>query len=330
MTLLKGIVAAFRSVIFTLLLLILMLYVFGIIFRSQAVGLDIEKKYFHSVPWAMWSLLMHGTFLDNIAEVLEEVLKSSSVLAMVFFVFILLSSFTVMNMLIGIVCEVISKVKQHEDTEADRFYLRTHLLEILDCYDTNNDQCIGRTEFDLLMKNPEILETLREFGTDAAGLIMMSDVIFEKKTENSKKGKLSFEELIDTVMRLQGEHAAKVTDVVELRKFTKQSVKELHSLVAVKLDALHDKTLKTMACQVPNSGQTTTLDVKLTLADVTKTQRHAAALTIRELLAQFADQHGRLVAEDVNGVEMGPELTLGSVAASSECALDLRLKPSPW
>merc|ERR1711879_498385 len=67
MILIKGMMAACRSVLFTLLLLIILMYIFGIMFR-QLVPLDsiAGGKYFPSVGASMFSLLIHGAFIDNL------------------------------------------------------------------------------------------------------------------------------------------------------------------------------------------------------------------------------------------------------------------------
>merc|ERR1740130_2672469 len=57
-TLLKGIVQALWSVFFTLLLFMVLLYAFGIIFRSAAMDYhELRDTYFSSVPESMWTLM---------------------------------------------------------------------------------------------------------------------------------------------------------------------------------------------------------------------------------------------------------------------------------
>merc|ERR1711971_483102 len=99
-----GIIEAIRSVIFTVVLLFLILYVFGIIFKSQVEeDSNIRRLYFHSVPSCMWTLVMHGTFLDSVSTVAGEIKSESTFLTIAFLIFIFVSALTVMNMLIGIV-----------------------------------------------------------------------------------------------------------------------------------------------------------------------------------------------------------------------------------
>ena len=49
----------------------------------------------------------------------------------VFFFYVLLTNITVMNMLIGIVCEVVAEVKQRDEKHSAVDYLKRNLRELL-------------------------------------------------------------------------------------------------------------------------------------------------------------------------------------------------------
>merc|ERR1719183_2581352 len=63
MILIRGMVAATRSVIFTLMLLCAFLYVFAVAFRQLSDGTQVGEEFFVSVPVAMHTLVIHATFL---------------------------------------------------------------------------------------------------------------------------------------------------------------------------------------------------------------------------------------------------------------------------
>merc|ERR1719191_867787 len=65
-TMLKGFAAATRSVGATLAMLIIALYVFSIIFTQQLADNEAMFDEFGTIPRAMWTLLLGGTFLDNL------------------------------------------------------------------------------------------------------------------------------------------------------------------------------------------------------------------------------------------------------------------------
>merc|ERR1719298_171380 len=74
-TLLKGMAAAVRSVSSVLVLLIIFTYIFAIIFKQQTEGDEELEVMFGMIPEAMWNLLMGGTLLDNITDILNLLRK---------------------------------------------------------------------------------------------------------------------------------------------------------------------------------------------------------------------------------------------------------------
>merc|ERR1712232_989781 len=81
MILIKGMVAACRSMFFTLCLLALIMFVFGIAFKQMAAEYPIGRQYFHSVPSSMYSLLIHGTLLDSVGVVADAIGQESFMLS---------------------------------------------------------------------------------------------------------------------------------------------------------------------------------------------------------------------------------------------------------
>jgi len=243
-TLLKGIAAAIRSVFFTLLLLLVLLFVFGVVFKTQAKEeFDQLEELFPTVPATMWVLLLSGTFLDSPSVALNEVGATSGWLVALFLIFIFLSHMMVLNMLIGILCDVVHQVALNEKEEAAVAYLKNTLLEILECHDKDNDRQIHRDEFELLMRNPEMHFVLTRFGVNVSDLINLRDVLFEDPTENDddeecedespspnpsrtprcrRLRKLSFQEFLEVVLRLRGGNSASVMDIVDLREYVRQ------------------------------------------------------------------------------------------------------------
>lgn len=228
--LLKGIAAALRSVMVTMLLLVCLLYVFGVTFRAQSKSHpELEALYFGSVPQSMYVLLLHGTMLDSLSSIVNELKEESIWLACLFGLFVFMSNLTVMNMLIGILCDVVARVKVEETERSDRIQLRNALREMMDCYDFNHNGMLEEKEFRLLMQNPDVVAILTKFGTDVPGLLLLSETAFADHTKMSKAGALCFEEFLDLVLRLKGDHSVRVTDVVEQREYVRSRLDKLES-----------------------------------------------------------------------------------------------------
>eukprot|EP00930_Biecheleria_cincta_P002320 TRINITY_DN103330_c0_g1_i1.p1 TRINITY_DN103330_c0_g1~~TRINITY_DN103330_c0_g1_i1.p1 ORF type:complete len:817 (+),score=141.41 TRINITY_DN103330_c0_g1_i1:31-2481(+) len=227
LTLLKGISLAFRGVATTVILLGTLTFVFGIIFKKQVElltsGGDLTES-FKSVWTSMVTLCFVGTLLDGPASLYIQIDSDlGRPMALVFLLFIFLTAFTVLNMLIGVLCQVVTEVSEQEHEESQINYLKDHLLDILDCYDTHHDKTIGRKEFELLMMNLEMREAMVKFGTDSDDLAELADVLFSK----SPKERLSFKDVLSLVLRLKGGNTAQVTDIVDLRDYVRQRADNL-------------------------------------------------------------------------------------------------------
>lgn len=319
MTLLKGIATAFRSVFFTLCLLGILLYVFGILFRTEVEGNEkLSGLYFKSVTHSMWSLLIYGVFMDSVGTMLRDVEEySGKYLTTMLIIFVFLSSYTVMNMLIGILCEVVTGISKQEEEKAEITYLKRVFMDILECYDKDGDENIGEQEFELLMQNPEVRETLTKFGTDARGLVTLSEVLFQENTSGSAKGSMGFEELLNVVLRLRGEHTSRVTDIVELREYMRHRLDRVEGELRAGQKELGERLLSQRTTGL--ASPCGLVVVSLTLpGGRTKVRRHAARTTVAQLLDQLTLEHGRLVVLDGLGVELGTELMLGDLAAAYE------------
>merc|ERR1719456_2044539 len=82
----------------------------------NVVGKDsyIQEKYFPNVRESIHNLIIFGTFLDALSDFILAVKAESPVCFIFTWIYISLASLTVMNMLIGVLCEVISAVAEEE------------------------------------------------------------------------------------------------------------------------------------------------------------------------------------------------------------------------
>jgi len=110
MVLIRGVVAASRPVFLTMHLLILGLYLFAIMMRQLTQGTPVGELFFYSVPASMYKLTIEGVFLDNMGYTVDTIAESSPLYAVIFLIFVVFAALMVMNMLIGVLCEVVSAV----------------------------------------------------------------------------------------------------------------------------------------------------------------------------------------------------------------------------
>jgi hypothetical protein len=220
--LMKGMLAAARSVFFTLMLLVVLLYVFGIAFTQLMKATPAGKQFFPSVGESMNTLWLYATLLEEITT-LSHALSEENLWAVALLdLFILAASLTVMNMLIGVLCEVVSSVASSE-REASSFALVKSKVEKVFYelgLDSDGDGTITRAEFTKIVENREAAKSISELGVDVMQLLDMADFIFEddESIEGGEKT-LPFSEFMETLSEFRGQNTATVKDVMQLRKF---------------------------------------------------------------------------------------------------------------
>jgi len=179
-TLVRSLSIAARPVLSTLGLLFILIYMFGIVFRSQldARGYPYVEHKFGRLASSMGTLLLTGTLLDVVTKVADPLLEVDPLLTMVFVAFILLSSFTVLNLLIGMLCEVVNVVAAAEKEKAMVNYVKSALTHVLEELDEDGSGMISKGEFDRLVKIPTAVQALEDLGVDVQNLVSLSDHIF--------------------------------------------------------------------------------------------------------------------------------------------------------
>jgi hypothetical protein len=214
MVLIKGMAVAMRSVFFTLVLLAGILYIFGIAMVQLTKDTEVGDELFKTVPGAMDTLLLQGILPDE-AALVDECEKAGALYKAIALVYILLAGLTVMNMLVGVLCEVVSVVSSVEKESLLVNYVKGTLQHMLTTsgIDTDGDQLIAKNEFGRLLQFEGAAKAIQEVGVDVVGLMDCTDFIF-------KDGKaLSFPEFMDMILQLRGTNTATVKDIVDLRRY---------------------------------------------------------------------------------------------------------------
>ncbi|CAE7706245.1 Sh [Symbiodinium pilosum] len=232
----KAVWSAARSVGFTLVLLGICLYVFAIAFRTTLPreSSNVGELYFRNVPAAMHTLFVQGTLLDSISELFNDMINEEEWAGLIIlYVFIIISAVTVMNMLIGVLCEVITAVADAEK-EALQVSWTTEVLQT--CLqlgaDENNDGCIDFNEFQHMVSNQKVRKVLREADVDVQTLVNFVDVLFENSGDDGGYyEKVPFSEFMERLLKLRGSNTATVKDLVDLRKWMMRELLDLKTQV---------------------------------------------------------------------------------------------------
>ena len=94
--------AAARPVFFTLVLLLFILYCFGIAFTQVLRETHVGSLFFPTVPKSMNTLWLYGTLLAEISMLSKALQKENIWVVLLFNLYVLTASLTIMNMLIGV------------------------------------------------------------------------------------------------------------------------------------------------------------------------------------------------------------------------------------
>eukprot|EP00928_Gymnodinium_smaydae_P022249 TRINITY_DN18745_c0_g1_i1.p1 TRINITY_DN18745_c0_g1~~TRINITY_DN18745_c0_g1_i1.p1 ORF type:complete len:716 (-),score=122.51 TRINITY_DN18745_c0_g1_i1:41-2188(-) len=222
MVMIKGMMAAARSVCFTLGFLFIIMYIFGIAFVQLSAD-TAAAVHFPDVLSSIYTLLIHGIFQDSLLQFTTE-LKPFPILALLFYAFVLVGSLTLMNMLIGVLCEVVSAVAATEQEEMLVTYVHEKLAEVMRLIDTDEGGTISKDEFMQIIENVDAVRCMLDVGVDVFALVDLVDYIF--MDENQQELELDFAKFMDVVLQLRGTNHATVKDIVDLRKFIRQALHE--------------------------------------------------------------------------------------------------------
>merc|ERR1719456_419812 len=123
---------------------------------------------------------MAGTLLDNVIDVMGDLEQHGPpIMVYLFILFILLSSFTVLNMLIGVLCEVVTSTSQTEAENAMVAQIREEITGVFREIDVNGDGTVSKDEFEQMKKNPVVISALAKVGVKPKHFFALSDVLFE-------------------------------------------------------------------------------------------------------------------------------------------------------
>jgi voltage-gated sodium channel len=248
MTLLRGITTSLRPVSIAVGLLLIIIYIFSVLFRSLVdPGGFLEREYFPSVTYTMFFLLMHGTFLDSVGTkgfVINR--EGNYVLLFLFLIYIFMTSFLMLNMLIGVVCEMVSEVKHGEHEYLAKVTLQSELYDIMDVYDEDGNGTLNKFEFERFIRNVEVMQALHNFNVDIRGLRTLSEMMFSHVSPGDDVA-LGFDEIMSLAVRLKGTSACRVEDIVKLRDFTKHRLQTLEEHLMTNQRMLEERLRRSLS-----------------------------------------------------------------------------------
>lgn len=220
MIIMRGMLAAMRSAIFTMLFLLGVVYVFAILFRQLCIdtALAAEYHYFDSVMNSIVTLVCYGLYMDSIVEIVERLREESVGHLLVFVAFMLICSHTVLNFLIGMMCEVVTTVTANEKLELLVNFLKDELNSVMARYPRIDRDAITKENFLKICTDESAVNLFNKVNVDSLALVETVDGIFLGE-KASYDGTIDFNTLLDIIVSVRGSNICTVQDLSQLRHF---------------------------------------------------------------------------------------------------------------
>jgi hypothetical protein len=220
-----------------MVLLLLILYVASIIFKMQlgnqinlgdmgiAAPHILEEGVvpFGSILMSMTWLFFAATLGDNILAIYEEIKVVSYIMAAGYLVMVFLCMFTLLNMLIGILCGVVDQVSQSSKEDVLIDYVKETLLKELENVSPDGDDQISRAEFKVLLDIPNVNAAFEDLEVDPDAFELIEGLVFDPDEPGGEDKQLSFADFLKRVLSMRNSNPARVVDTIEVNKLIKKS-----------------------------------------------------------------------------------------------------------
>jgi hypothetical protein len=208
----RGLFAGIRSVFAVCVLLLLIIYIYAVVFTMTLSHSEVGAGSFETVPQAMNTLLLQvlcGPDGDFIKSLLDE----AWVYYFVYLTFIFIALQTLMNMLIGILCDVVSSVAADSNDEAFAKEVESQLGRLAIKLDQDGSGTISKEEFDVLIHDPQMTSSFFDLGVDIVAVADFAKFIFEQCDE------ISYADFGKLVGHFRGTKVSTIKDVMDVRRY---------------------------------------------------------------------------------------------------------------
>jgi voltage-gated sodium channel len=289
MVIVKGMAASVRTVSMTGVLLIAVLYTFSIIFtdafHEHELAEDEEETessaMFGTMGKSMFSLFIMGTVLDDVTAASNAIRETQNFwMLTAFIVFILISSFMMLNMLIGILVEVVAATAEGERGKTVEDNVREAIREIFDSMDEDEDKRISREEFENMQDNPKVKAALEDLDITDSHFHLFAELFFKEEDDISGPRSLCYDKLVGMILRLRPGTFVSALDFAAFAKV----ISEIHDRVkerVERVDALCMELARS-ECDLTEDEMkpTYTTGASLNFASLGSTPQHSQTQTL--------------------------------------------------
>jgi len=229
MIMVKGMVSAAASVSYMLGLLVIVTYIFAIAMTQLSIDTQFHETYFKGVALSMYTLFIYGTFLDSLNGFADAVREESSVCLAVLTVFLVVSALTLLNMLVGVLCEVVSAIAKIEREQMLTEKVCDKFGKIVADLDTNENGLISWPEVASMAEHPDAFEILATVNINLIDMVEIAeDFIF---AGGNRQRELTFEDFMAMALDCRSSQTAVMRDVTVLRKRFNKKMSDLQEAI---------------------------------------------------------------------------------------------------
>jgi len=192
-TMIKGLIRSLRAISSSGILVGLMVYTWAILLHMLLKDEDAFNDSLHTdtgmnfatITNCMWSLIIQGTLMmDGAANVLTTLLFSHEpnfILAGFFFAsYTVLSALLILQMLIGVLCDVVSRVGQEQRDAQAIGLVKQELLSVIRDFDDGHGKIVQKSLLKV-MRHPRTVPVLKKLNINRLFLLELQKMMFPKE-----------------------------------------------------------------------------------------------------------------------------------------------------
>jgi len=216
-TMIKGLLRSLRAISSSGILVGLMVYTWAILLHMLLKNEEeLNKKLydeslmnFETITNCMWILIMNGTLmLDGATFVMTELLfshKMNFVLAgIAFSLYLLLSALLILQMLIGVLCDVCTRVSQEQRDAAAIGIIKQELLDMLQSFN-GGDGRVAHNELMTVMKHPRAVAVMKHLNINRVFLMELQKMMYVKEDST-----VPIKQVLELMIMCRGDNSATV------------------------------------------------------------------------------------------------------------------------
>jgi hypothetical protein len=239
----RGMVAALRSVWSTLILLLGFLFVAAMV----ATSMYKDDELYSSVLKAAMTLFLAGTVFDEILSVTQPrvsvprdgFMEPTNMFFIIIYAFVvLLAGFTLLNMLIGVVNQVVSDVAEHENLSKKAQDIAHNMSSTYEAERSDEDGTfVTRELFRRMLEHQEFRQALNITGVTVDHYQTVETTLFLQ--EDLTERKLDFhDEFLSEVAELSPDRKANVMHACDLRLRCRKTISDYRCQMEAKAETI--------------------------------------------------------------------------------------------